>query len=109
MSRGLYEALVSFIGLATDHHFALRAALYEFHYQPVANTFAKAVQSGADVKIVYDGESSYKVENERTIAKAGLDQMGAVKARTVSEGIRHNKFVVLIEDDQPIAVEGPIH
>ncbi|MGO6784112.1 phospholipase D-like domain-containing protein [Rhizobium ruizarguesonis] len=104
LSRGLYEALVTFIGIATDHRFALRAALYEFHYQPVANIFAKAVQAGADVMIVYDGESSYKTENERTIANAGLDQMGAVKARTVSEGIRHNKFIVLIEDGQPIAV-----
>ena len=44
----------------------LRAALYEFHYQPVANAFAKAIEAGADVKIVYDAESDYKVENEAT-------------------------------------------
>ena len=33
LSRGLFEALVGFIGLAKDG-MGLRAALYEFHYQP---------------------------------------------------------------------------
>jgi phosphatidylserine/phosphatidylglycerophosphate/cardiolipin synthase-like enzyme len=104
LSRGLYEALQAFIGLAKDEHFALRAAFYEFQYQPIANAFAKAVEAGADIKIVYDAESTYKHENELTIANAGLEQMGAVKPRTVSEGIRHNKFIVLLEDETPIAV-----
>lgn len=104
LSRGLFEALVGFIDLAKDHRFALRAALYEFHYQPVANAFAKAVEAGADVKIVYDAHSSYKVENEKVIRDAGLDQAGAVIPRTVSEGLRHNKFIVLLENDRPIAV-----
>ena len=104
LSRGLFEALLKFIGLAEDHRFALRAAVYEFHYQPVANAFAKAVEAGADVKIVYDAESTYKAGNEATIRDAGLDQAGAVVPRTVSEGIRHNKFIVLLKDDQPVAV-----
>jgi phosphatidylserine/phosphatidylglycerophosphate/cardiolipin synthase-like enzyme len=104
LSRGLFEALIRFIGLAEDHRFALRAALYEFHYQPVANTFAKAIEAGADVKIVYDADSGYKVENEAVIHEAGLDQHGAAIPRTVSDGIRHNKFIVLLKDGQPIAV-----
>ena len=45
LSRGLFEALVRFIGLAGDG-MGLRAALYEFHYQPVANAFAKAIEAG---------------------------------------------------------------
>ena len=53
----------------------LRAALYEFHYQPVANAFAKAIEAGADVKIVYDAESEYKVDNQATIATARLDDL----------------------------------
>lgn len=104
LSRGLFEALLRFIGLAEDHRFALRAALYEFHYQPVANAFAKAVEAGADVKIVYDAESTYKEGNEATIREAGLDQMDAVIPRTVSEGIRHNKFIILLREDVPVAV-----
>jgi phosphatidylserine/phosphatidylglycerophosphate/cardiolipin synthase-like enzyme len=103
LSRGLFEALVRFIGLATDG-MGLRGALYEFHYQPVANAFTKAIEAGADVKIVYDAESSYKADNEATIATARLDDYGAVIPRTVSEGIRHNKFIVLLHGDRPVAV-----
>ncbi len=104
LSHGLYEGLTGYIDLAKDEHYALRAAFYEFRYQPVANALAKVIEGGADVKIVYDAESSYKVENEATIQAAGLDSLGAVIPRTVTEGIRHNKFIVLLEDDAPIAV-----
>ena len=104
LSRGLFEAMLSFIALAEDSHFALRAAFYEFRYQPVANAFAKAVEAGADVKIVYDDESNYKTDNNTTIHNAGLDDMGVVIPRTVTEGIRHNKFIVLLQDDKPVAV-----
>ena len=103
LSRGLFEAMVRFIGLAGDG-MSLRAALYEFHYQPVANAFAKAIEAGADVKIVYDAASDYKEDNEATIATAGLNDSGAVIPRTVSEGIRHNKFIVLLHGETPVAV-----
>lgn len=103
LSRGLFEALIRFIGLAKDG-WALRAALYEFHYPPVANAFVKAIEGGADVKIVYDAESTYKVSNEETIGNAGLAELGAVIPRTVSEGIRHNKFIALMDDEGPVAV-----
>jgi phosphatidylserine/phosphatidylglycerophosphate/cardiolipin synthase-like enzyme len=104
LSRGLFEALVRFIGLAGDG-MGLRAALYEFHYQPVANAFAKAIEAGADVKIVYDAASDYKTENEETIRNAGLDEYDADIARTVTEGIRHNKFIVLLDQaEKPVAV-----
>lgn len=104
LSRGLFEALRRFIGSARDERYALRAALYEFHYQPVANAFAKAVEAGADVKIVYDAASPYEEGNVKTIERAGLDQLDAVIPRTVSEGLRHNKFIVLLEDGEPVAV-----
>ncbi|PTS85764.1 hypothetical protein DBR00_08370 [Pseudomonas sp. HMWF032] len=104
LSRGLFEALIRFIGLAEDGQYGLRAAFYEFQYQPVANAFAKAVEAGADVKIVYDDVSKYKEDNRETIRNAGLDEMNVVIPRTVSEGIRHNKFIVLLKDEQPVAV-----
>lgn len=103
LSRGLFEAMVRFIGLAKDG-MGLRAAVYEFHYQPVANAFAKAIEAGADVKIVYDAESSYKTDNLATIKAARLDEYDAVIPRTVSEGIRHNKFIVLLDGEKPVAV-----
>jgi len=104
LSRGLFEALLNFISLAKNEKFGLRGALYEFRYQPVASAFAKAVEAGADVKIVYDDASSYKTENRQTITNAGLDQTHSVIPRTVTEGIRHNKFVVLIQNGTPVAV-----
>lgn len=103
LSRGLFEALVRFIGLAKDG-MGLRAAFYEFHYQPVANAFVKAIEAGADVKIVYDAESDYKVDNQATIQTARLDDYDAVIPRTVTEGIRHNKFIVLLKGETPVAV-----
>ncbi|MEQ1913378.1 MAG: phospholipase D-like domain-containing protein, partial [Vicinamibacterales bacterium] len=103
LSRGLFEALIEFIGLAGDG-MSLRAAFYEFHYQPVANALAKAIEAGADVKIVYDAESTYKEGNEATIRAARLDEYDAVIPRSVSEGIRHNKFIVLLEGGTPRAV-----
>jgi phosphatidylserine/phosphatidylglycerophosphate/cardiolipin synthase-like enzyme len=104
LSRGLFEALIKFIQLAEDSSYALRAAFYEFHYQPVANVFAKVVEGGADVKIVYDDESNYKTANEAVIHQARLDEMKVVIPRTVTEGIRHNKFIVLMKKNKPIAV-----
>lgn len=104
LSRGLYEALIAFIGRARNEHYALRCAFYEFRYLPVAIMLRKAVDAGADVKIVYDAESSYKTENEETLHRANLLHSDIHIPRTVSEGIRHNKFMVLLEDGQPIAV-----
>jgi phosphatidylserine/phosphatidylglycerophosphate/cardiolipin synthase-like enzyme len=103
LSRGLFEALIKFIGVASDGD-GLRAALYEFHYQPVANAFTKALEAGVDVKIVYDAESDYKVGNLATIKAAQLDEHDAVVPRAVSEGLRHNKFIVLLKRGRPVAV-----
>lgn len=103
LSRGLFEGLLSFIGKA-GNGMKLRACFYEFHYLPVANAFVKAIEAGADVKIVYDAESSYKTQNEATIRDSGLDDYGAAIPRTVSEGIRHNKFIILLEGEKAVAV-----
>jgi len=104
LSRGLFEALVGFIGLAKDG-MGLRASFYEFKYLPVANAFVKAIEGGADVKIVYDAESSYKTENEKTIRDSGLGDYYVAIPRTVSEGIRHNKFILLLDQEgQAVAV-----
>jgi phosphatidylserine/phosphatidylglycerophosphate/cardiolipin synthase-like enzyme len=104
LSRGLYEALLAFIGRARDERYALRAAVYEFHYPPVARALRRAVEAGADVKIVYDAESSAAEENVRTLRGAELLQSDIAIPRTVTEGIRHNKFIVLLQDSVPIAV-----
>src|SRR5262245_34765104 len=56
LSRGLFEALVGFIGRAAGPDAAdyrLRAMLYEFHYLAVGKAFGAARRAGADVDIRY--------------------------------------------------------
>ena len=101
LSRGLYEALLGFIAQGSRPGMGLRAAFYEFHYLPVAQALAQAAVHG-DVQIVYDAESSYKKENNKTIQTAELS--GNVHPRTVTEGIRHNKFIVLLDGGRPVSV-----
>lgn len=104
LSRGLFEGLLAFIARAQDERYALRCAFYEFRYVPVAIALRAAVDAGADVKIVYDATKGYVEENEATLAYAQLLHEDISTARTVSTGIRHNKFMVLLEGDTPVAV-----
>jgi hypothetical protein len=104
LSRGLFEALTGFIGLAAGEDAAdykLRAMLYEFHYLPVGKAFHDAHTAGADVAIRYEAQS-YKDVNEEMIATAGI--AGICTPQKSRVGIRHNKFIVLIHKDQPVAV-----
>jgi phosphatidylserine/phosphatidylglycerophosphate/cardiolipin synthase-like enzyme len=104
LSRGLFEALIGFIDRAAGQDAAdyqLRAMLYEFKYLPVGQAFGAASQAGADVEIYYEAQS-YKDENEEMISNAGIQDI--CKPQKSREGIRHNKFIVLVYKNEPIAV-----
>ena len=104
LSRGLFEALIGFIGRASGQDakdYKLRAMLYEFRYLPVGKAFGKARKAGADVAIRYEAQS-YKADNEAMIAQAGIK--GICKPQKSRAGIRHNKFIVLVHKNKPIAV-----
>ena len=104
LSRGLFEALIAFIGLAAGEdasEYKLRAMLYEFHYLPVGQAFADARKAGADVQIRYE-DQSYAEVNEEMIASARIT--GISKPQTPRAGVRHNKFIVLIKKEKPVAV-----
>ena len=104
LSRGLFEALTRFIGRAAGNDgsdYKLRAMLYEFRYLPVGQAFAAARTAGADVAIRYEAQS-YKDENEAMITEAGIEDI--CQPQRSRAGIRHNKFIVLIHKDKPIAV-----
>lgn len=100
LSRNVYEAITGFIGCAAEG-FGLRGAFYEFHYLPVLQAFRSAVTRGADVRLLYEAQE-YKDVNEQTIAAAALVDVCA--PQRVRPGIRHNKFLVLLEKDEPVAV-----
>lgn len=103
LSRGLEEAMLAFIAQARDEHYSLRAAVYEFNYEPVLQAFKAAVDRGVDVSIVYDckkGEKKPGARNAKAVKEAGLDD--SCRKRTKNNSyIAHNKFIVLLKDGQP--------
>jgi phosphatidylserine/phosphatidylglycerophosphate/cardiolipin synthase-like enzyme len=101
LSRGLFEALTDFIGRASGKDYALRAMLYEFRYKPVGDAFRKAAATKADVAIRYEADE-YNTPNVEMITKARIKRL--CKPQKVRAGIRHNKFIVLIHKNEPIAV-----
>lgn len=101
LSRGLYEALIRFIGRANGSAFALRGAFYEFRYLPVGKALKKAVDAGADVKILYD-KLTYGTSNRAMASQAGISLLCRERAGVESE--KHNKFLILLENGAPVAV-----
>ncbi len=107
LSNGLFEGFLSFVARATDEHFGLRGAFYELWYQPAVNALGAAQERGVDVKVVYEAEGgagSYLDENEAALRTAGLLHPEIAFPRKKKTGIRHNKFLILLRDDQPVAV-----
>ncbi len=107
LSRGLYEALLAFIGQASSKDYALRAAVYEFHYGPALDAMLEARSAGADVRIIYDAKDNAKKDpkkkNEAAIAAARIK--GICEPRTANASyIAHNKFIVLLKKGKPVAV-----
>jgi phosphatidylserine/phosphatidylglycerophosphate/cardiolipin synthase-like enzyme len=109
LSRGLAEGVEAFIGQASGPRFALRAAVYEFEYEPALEYFKAAADRGADVQIVYDSvDNATKKKpvpyprdaNDEAIGDVGL----AHCIRRTRTKIAHNKFIVLLVDDVPTAV-----
>jgi hypothetical protein len=102
LSRGLYEALIEFIARAKDRSYSLRAALYEFHYNPVGAAFKAALKDrGVDVKVLYD-EPNYGADNRKMIVHYGLSK--ACAPRNSGGAQKHNKFIVLLKNGKPVEV-----
>jgi phospholipase D-like protein len=104
LSRGLIEALLSFIGRAQGASFGLYGAIYEFQWGEVLKALQAAADGGAQVHILYDGIASSSgpvTKNEAAIAE--FMGPGLCVPRTVGK-LMHNKFLVLTQDDQPVAV-----
>ncbi|WP_410791042.1 phospholipase D-like domain-containing protein [Kribbella sp. C-35] len=108
LSRGLEEALLSFIESATGAEFSLRGAVYEFTYPRVLDALAAAAARGVDLQIVYDrrGKPSDDPEREKVwqesepaIKAAGLEPF--MIPRRTNSAIAHNKFFVLLRNGVP--------
>jgi phosphatidylserine/phosphatidylglycerophosphate/cardiolipin synthase-like enzyme len=115
LSRGLEEAILAFIGKASSTRYGLRAAVYEFSYQPAVAAFAAAQKRCKDVKIVYDARRPSGTSKKAKQANARVDAVedllkqyglkGSAIPRTENPAyIAHNKFIVLLDNDKPVAV-----
>lgn len=119
LSRGLDKAILDFIEQAKKGD-KLRAALYEFRYQPVADAFKAAIKRGVDVKIIYDAkvnehytkdkkgkqvfnESFPREDNKRVIRKAGISK-NCIAREANETHIHHNKFIVYYKGKKPTSV-----
>ena len=105
LSAGLEEAMLAFIGQASNSEWALRAAVYEFNYAPVLQAFRVAADSGADVRIVSDAvgpsDANPKASNAAAITASGLTNCMMPRTHIA---IAHNKFVVALHNGVPVAV-----
>ena len=115
LSRGLFEAMRDFVRQANSHQFGLRAAVYEFDYEPIIKEFADAQQKCGNVKIVFDARVATGKKGEQMAARVAkvktflkkykLNGKGVAIPRTASPNfIAHNKFIVLLKQDKPVAV-----
>lgn len=114
LSRGLEEAMLGFIAQGEKPGMGLRAAVYEFSYEPVVAAFSQAKKKGRDVQIVYDARIPSSEKNkdaaEKRVAavKALLQKYGlsGVSTPRTDSGnyISHNKFIVLLDRGKPAAV-----
>ena len=105
------EGLVAFVRQAKNSRYKLRCAFYEFQYMPFLMELKAAKNRGADVQVIYSAKSDQikdKVKhgekmlgNTSSIQKAGLSSICFPRTKPSQP---HNKFMVLIEDEKPIAV-----
>ncbi len=111
LSRQLDEGILKFIESAKSGETIL-GCFYEFHYQPVADAFAEAIERGVKVKLIIDAkvnehtdkkgdfhESFPREANLRALKAAGIStakSKGIVFLREAkTSSIQHNKFMVL--------------
>ena len=104
LSRGLVEALISFIRQAKDQSWTIHAAVYEFQYLPILKEFRSAIDRGVKVMIVFDDKDRLDGPGEKNKAALNLAQIPetSLKPRkSDSSYIPHNKFIVLLKNNVP--------
>lgn len=119
LSRGLKEAILSFISQATDSTYALYGAFYEFQNEDVLGEFKKAFDDrNVDVKLVIswkdnpkkNEDGSYDPPDPRESNRKSLKNIGVtdpencdwIILRTKTKSyLQHNKFLILLKDGVP--------
>lgn len=104
LSRGLEEAMLDFIGQADSSRWGLRVASYQFTHLPVLEALRQVHLNDADVRIVYDARDAEVAErNREAVEEARIKGLCTERTEDPNK-IAHNKFIVLLRDDEPVAV-----
>ncbi len=104
LSRGLNEALEDFIQSTIPGRHALRIAAYEFNYKEFLKVVKEVLDTGVDIKIVYDARKDKpKIRNRQEVTNVGLGNVCYERTQPKSY-ISHNKFIVKLQDGKPISV-----
>ena len=110
LSRGLRESLIAVIDAAQAGD-KLHFAVYEFFDLDIANRIRRAADNGVLVKIVHDAKadkhSTHK--SREVVAAAELDDLSGVICERTTVNISHNKFVILLRNDEPVMLLSLIH
>ncbi len=108
LSRGLFEALCKFIKQAKGEGWGLRAALFELDQLDVMKTFQKQPLTKEPMFrwSTNPGKGTQARDNEKTLKDAGfnVNDQKITFARKNTSRIPHNKFIVLLKDNQPMMV-----
>lgn len=104
LSRGLNEALEQFINACEPGKHALRVAAYEFNFPDFLKVLKSAYDRGVDVRVVYDARRRLPGEkNAEAVEAHGLNAV-CTPRKTSPSYIAHNKFIVKLEDSEPVEV-----
>ena len=104
LSRGLIESVTAFVQRAEGAGWGIKGAVYEFQWKELLEELGAAKKRGVQTEIVFDdidNSTGPHQKNEDAIADARIKSM--TKPRT-NGTLMHNKFLVLLKDDKPIAV-----
>ncbi|HET7012117.1 MAG TPA: phospholipase D-like domain-containing protein [Anaerolineales bacterium] len=104
LSRGLLEALLTFIGRASDSSWSIHGAVYEFEWSQVLLALKAAARAGAKVRIVYDGIPGGTGPARKNENAVKLAKIKGLSTKRTQGKLMHNKFFVLSKDGQPLAV-----
>lgn len=122
LSRGLGESLLNLCDRAADGRWSLRGAFYELTWADGLAAVTRARDRGADVQLVVHGRDRDRVpaageddsdvkDNDRTAAAnaaavtaAGADGLVTWRRAPNKSSLQHNKFLILLHDDEPVAV-----
>ncbi|MEI7736404.1 MAG: phospholipase D-like domain-containing protein [Ferruginibacter sp.] len=104
LSRGLYEALIKFISSCKPGKHALRIAAYEFNYEPLLQLIKDTISAGVDIQIVYDAKGAIPGTQNKALVKKYKLKQHSTERTTYTSGISHNKFIVKLYNNKPIAV-----